>query len=266
MKRSILKEVIRKIVLNEITMNTVIGGTTDNSEDPEGVKVAKKAVGTDGEAYKPSGSSNVAGQSGSGDHQVKLYRKSDNNYNVVSITNGSDRRTAKSLKLEEVSEFLKKHVDETKVGYVEKARDKSLDSYGSKKADVADKKTVGVKVSDTDKMEEVGKDTQKKISDKNDKKAGEKFVKEIAPVSDEIAPQLGGELVDKIESIIDRVLKGKNFELPKDKAEPKSAFLKADKDKESSDKLAVKLKDTPALKIKKSEDTPSSKAIDNKKK
>jgi len=52
-------------------------------------------------------------------------------------------------------------------------------------------------------------------------------------------------LVDKIEKIIDRVLKSKV------KADAKSPFLKADSDKESSDKLTVKDKGTPELKEKK---------------
>jgi uncharacterized protein YdeI (YjbR/CyaY-like superfamily) len=50
--------------------------------------------------------------------------------------------------------------------------------------------------------------------------------------------------VDKIEKIVDKVLK--------DKADAKSAYLKHDKSTESPDKLSVKLKDTPALKEKKS--------------
>ena len=50
-------------------------------------------------------------------------------------------------------------------------------------------------------------------------------------------------LTDKIEKIIDRILKNK--------ADAKTAHLKTDKDMESSDKLTTKLKDTPALKEKK---------------
>jgi hypothetical protein len=270
MNRDKLKSAIKKIILKEITINSLGGATTDHSDDDAAVAVLDKAVGKEGKAMKPIGSSNVAAETP--EHQVKLYKQGGDSYDVISVTNGSDRRTAKGLKLEDVSAFLKKHVDDTTPSYTDKARDKALGSYGKKIADVDEKKTVGVKVDDTDKMEDVKVKTQKEISDKDDKKAGEKFVKDVAPVTDEVAPQLGGELVDKIEAIIDKALKTKNrvAETPKDKAEPKKPFLKADKSKESPDKLEVKIKNqtTSDIKDKKKwpDQTPASSAIEKDKK
>ena len=86
-------------------------------------------------------------------------------------------------------------------------------------------------------MVETKKTTQKEIGDKATKKATVKPIEEVKPVEEENAPQLGGELVDKIEKIIDRVLSNKN-----------KTNLKADPSKESSTKITVKVKDTPVLK------------------
>ena len=93
-------------------------------------------------------------------------------------------------------------------------------------------------------MEEVKEKTQLDISDKETQKADYKLSKETTPINKDISAPLGGNIVDKIEKIVDKVLK--------DKADPKSAYLKHDKSTESPDKLTTKLKDTPALKEKKS--------------
>jgi hypothetical protein len=89
-------------------------------------------------------------------------------------------------------------------------------------------------------MEETKEKNQVEISDKTDAKAEEKVDKKLAPITKDDSAPKGGDIVDKIEKIIDRVLK--------DKAEPKTAHLKADKEMESPDKLRVKDKGTPALK------------------
>ena len=93
-------------------------------------------------------------------------------------------------------------------------------------------------------MDDVDSETQKDIADDTDVKAEEKADKENAPINKDVSAPMGGTIVDKIEKIIDRILKNK--------ADAKTAHLKTDKDMESSDKLSVKLKDTPALKDKKS--------------
>lgn len=238
MNREALKTAIKKIVLQEITSNTNTVGTTDTLPDDAAVDALKKAV-KDAHVEKRPGSSKTtaSGQK----HQVAMSRNADDSFDVVSITNGSDRRTAKNLTLEAVGEFLKKHAKETETSYVQKAYDKSEKGFGIKpKKD--EEKNVGVKVDETDKMEDAEEDKQVDIADDETKKADVKVETELAPVDDDLAPQMGGKLVDKIEKIIDRVLKSKT------KADSKTAYLKADSDNESSDKLTVKVKETPALK------------------
>ncbi len=240
MNREALKKAIKKIVLQEITMNTNTVGTTDDLPDQEAEKALKKALPGDESVQKRPGSSKVTA---SGKHQVALSKVSEDCYDVVSITNGSDRRVAKNLKLEEVNDFIKKHAEETKVPYVQKAFDKTSQGHGLKKDEKAEKKEEKNEASD--KMDEVEEEKQVEIADDTTVKADEKSDKDVAPVDDEVAPQMGGELVDKIEKIIDRVLKDKT------KADSKSAYLKPDSEMESPDKLSVKMKDTPALKEKK---------------
>lgn len=240
MNRDLLKQAIKKLVLQEITLNTNTVGTTDSLPDQEAEKALKKMVPGDDSVEKRPGSSKVTA---SGKHQIALDKVAEDRYNVVSITNGSDRRVAHNLKLEEVKEFVKKHADETEKSYVDQARAKSINSGKEVKKEEKKKEVAsGVKVSETDKMEDVEEEKQVDIADEVDVKADEKPDKELSAIDDDNSPQLGGELVDKIEKIIDRVLKDKN------KAEPKTAHLKTDKKMESPDKLTVKVKETPAIK------------------
>jgi hypothetical protein len=243
MNRELLKKAIKKLVLQEITMNTNGVGTTDTLPDDKAVAALKKSV-KDANVEKRPGSSNVTATAQK--HQVALSRISEDSFDVLSITNGSDRRTAKGLSLEDANEFIKKHAKETEKSYVDQARAKSVNS-GKEIKKEEDKKAVagGSKESDTDAMEDADEETQIDIADDNDVKAEEKGDKDIAPIDDDISAQMGGALVDKIEKIIDRVLKAK------DKVEPKSAYLKTDKKMESPDKLSVKVKETPALKASK---------------
>lgn len=240
MNRDLLKNAIKKLVLQEITMNANGIGTTDSLPDDKAVEALKKSV-KDANVEKRAGSSNVtaSGQK----HQVALSRISEDRFDVLSITNGSDRRTAKSLSLEDANEFIKKHAKESESSYVEKARAKSVNG-GKEAKKEEDKKAVagGNKISDTDAMEDVDEEKQVDRADDNDVKAEEKGDKDLAPIDDDISAQMGGDLVDKIEKIIDRVLKAK------DKVEPKTAHLKTDSKMESPDKLTIKKKDTPALK------------------
>jgi len=242
--RDSIKSAIKKLVLQEITLNTNTVGTTDTLPDQDAEKALKKALPGDESIQKRPGTSKVTA---SGKHQVALSKVSEDCYDVVSITNGSDRRVAKNLKLEEVSEFIKKHGSESEKSYVDKARAKSINGGKEIKKEEEKKEVAGGnKVSDTDKMEDADEEKQIDIADDNTAKADEKSDKEIAPVDDDVAPQMGGELVDKIEKIIDRVLKMKA------KADAKTPHLKTDSEMESPDKLSVKMKATPALKEKKS--------------
>ncbi len=243
MNRDLLKQAIKKLVLQEITSNTNTLGTTDTLPDDEAVDSLKKSV-KNAHVEKRPGSSKItaSGQK----HQVALNRLAEDSFDVVSITNGSDRRTAKNLKMKEVEEFIKKHAEESEKSYTEKARAKSVNG-GKEVKKEEDKKELagGNKVSETDKMEDSKEEKQIDIADENDKSAEEDGDKDLSPIDDDVSAQMGGALVDKIEKIIDRVLKDKN------KAEPKTAHLKTDKTMESPDKLTVKTKETPALKEKK---------------
>ena len=227
-------------MLHEITIGTNNVGTTDANPDEEGVEALKKAV-KNANVEKRPGSSKVTASSKQ--HQVAMAECGEGLYNVVSTTNGSDRRTAKNLKLEDVEEFVKKHAEETKTSYVDKAREKSINGGKEiKKEEEKEEVAGGNKEPDTDEMEDSKEDTQKDIADDTTTKADEKPNKELVPVDDETAAPLGGELVNKIEKIIDRVLKAKN------KAEPKAEYRKNRHDKRESRQLSVKVKDTPAIK------------------
>ena len=231
MNRDELKQAIKKIILQEITNNQF--GTPDHKEDVEGAKAVEKLVGKDGKVVSSPGTGKVVGDTNK--HNVAFSKQGGDKYDVISITNGSDRKIAKGLTLEDAVKFAKDHAAETETSYVDKAREKSLNSGKEIKPEKVDAKV-------DDGMEEVKEKTQKDISDDNDKKAEEKPDKDLAAISDDISSQLGGELVDKLQKIIDRVVTGK------DKVEPKTAYLKADSKMESPDKLTTKLKDTPALK------------------
>jgi len=89
-----------------------------------------------------------------------------------------------------------------------------------------------------DTMDDADEELQIDIADDNTEKADQK-------IKLDIDAEIGGDIVDKIEKIIDRVLKIKS------KADATTSYLKTDKDMESSDKLTTKLKDTPSLKTKK---------------
>jgi len=226
MNREKLKSVIKKMVLKEITMNQF--GTSDHSKDEEGVKALEKAVGKDGNVSNPPGSGKVIANTPK--HTVKLVKNANDLYDVESVTNGAERKVAKSLKLEDAVEFIKGHAKDTEKPSTKKAYDKSEKGFGKRVED--DKEEV------EDQMTDVEDETQLDISDDSDEKAEKKVDKKLSPTGDDNTMQMGGDLVDKIERIIDMALQ-------------KKVNLKPDKDKASPDKLTTKLKDTPVLKDKK---------------
>lgn len=229
MNRDLLKKAIKKLVLQEITNNQF--GTPDHTEDVAGTKAAEKAVGSEGKVISSPGTGKVVGDSPK--HRFALSKQSDDCYNVVSITNESERKTAVGLSLEDAMKFVKDHEAASKQSYVEKARAKSVNAGKGVKEDSKEEQP--------DTMEETDEDTQVEISDKNDYKAEEKVDKKLTPVNkDNSAPQ-GGKLVDKVERVEDRVDDG-------GKVEPKTAHLKVDSKMKSPSKLVVKDKGTPALK------------------
>lgn len=251
-----LKRSIKKIVLSEITKSDYgVGKSATNTEFVEKLEKALKKAQGDKVSVKenPIGGKIIFddGRGGS-KFQVDVYPTDDtnNHFDVTAIFQGSERFVGKNLTQDDVLEFIKDNfVGETPcLSYAEKALKKGkapVDADFKKYDDITDKAKKASDDDDEDNSEEKEADeaSQKDRADDNDKKAEEKDVK----IDDELEPQLGGELVDKIEKIIDKVLSGK-----KDRAEPKSAYLKADKKMESPDKLVVKTKETPKLKEKKS--------------
>ena len=252
--RENLKSTIKKIVLSEITKSDYGVGKVGTNKEFVGKldKALKKAQGENVSVEEnPIGGKIVFddGKSGSS-FQVDVYPCDDtgNHYDVTAMFQGSERFVGKRLTQDEVLEFIKDNFTGEKpcLSYADKALKKGkapIDPDSKKYDKNTDKaKEVSKEVAD-DETEEAEEKKQIDIADDNDLDAEEDDVK----IDDELEPQLGGALVDKIEKIIDKVLNGK-----KDKAEPKSAYLKADKKMESPDKLVVKTKETPKLKEKKS--------------
>jgi hypothetical protein len=238
--REKMKQAIRTIVLKEITMANF--GTGKVSTNDGLAADVKKAVGKTGEVIQnPLNNKVVVDDKENGKkYQVEITECGDDLYDVNVITHGSDRKTGRQLSAEKLAEFLKASVED-KGSAVEKARAKSMNALGrnEEKDEKVEEKRDKKDEKDGDEMVDTKEPTQKEIGDKATKKADEKVDKEVAPIDDEVAPQLGGELVDKIEKIIDRVLSGKAN---------KKSELKADSANESPDKRVVKLKDTPSLK------------------
>lgn len=230
MNRDLLKKAIKKLVIQEIANNQF--GTPIQNPDKRmnlnAEKELKKAMGKDADVHCPTGTGKISGVTEK--QEVTLSRNCAECYDVVSVTNGSERKIARGVSLEEAMELVKKHATESEKTYVQKAYDKTSQGHGLKAEKNEEKK-------EADKMDDVDEETQVEIADDTTVKAEEK-------VDVDVEAPMGGELVDKIEKIIDRVLK--------DKADAKSAYLKHDKETESPDKLTTKLKDTPALKEKKS--------------
>jgi hypothetical protein len=238
MNRDLLKKAIKKLVIQEITNNQFGTPIQHDLADKKGVESVSKTMG------KGSEVSTIVGTGGkiaaSTDKQkVELSKNAEDCYDVVSVTNESERKIARGISLEAAMELVKQHAAGSEKTYVQKAYDKSLKGFGKKPSEKEEK-------NEADKMDDVDEEKQVEIADDTTEKADVKVNKETAPINKDVAPALGGDIVDKIEKIVDRVLKDKN------KAEPKSAYLKHDKDTESPDKLTTKLKDTPALKEKKS--------------
>jgi hypothetical protein len=237
MNRELLKKAIKKLVLQEIA-NNQFSTPIQNPDKRMNMDVENKlksSMGKGADIHCPTGTGKISGVTEK--QEVTLSKNCAECYDVVSVVNGSERKIARGVSIEEAMELVKKHADDSEKTYVQKAYDKSLKGFGKKPAKVEEK-------AEADKMDDVDEETQKDISDKTDVKAEEKVDKENAPINKDVSAPMGGTMVDKIEKIIDRILKNK--------ADAKTAHLKTDKDMESPDKLSVKLKDTPALKEKKS--------------
>ena len=234
MNRELLKKAIKKLVLQEITNNQFGTPIQSDKKDLTGEEALTKTMGKDANVMKIRGTGKTAGVKAN--QEVQLGKNSDDCYDVVSITNESERKIARGISLEAAMELVKQHAESSDKTYVQKAYDKSLKGFGKKPSEKEEK-------NEADKMDDADEETQLDIADDTTEKADVKADKDTAPINKDTAPALGGNIVDKIEKIVDRLLK--------DKADAKSAYLKHDKSTESPDKLSVKLKDTPALKEKK---------------
>jgi hypothetical protein len=232
--RDLIKKAIKKLVLQEIANNQFGVQVHVDNADKKGSDALGKAMGKNN-AGSIIGTGKTAG---SDDNQkVELSKNAEDNYDVVSVTNESERKIARGVSLEAAMELVKKHAGDSEKTYVQKAYDKSLKGFGLKTAE----RDADMKLEDT--MDDADEELQIDIADDNTEKADVKADKENGPINKDVSASMGGEMVDKIEKIIDRILKNK--------ADSKTAHLKTDKDMESSDKLTTKLKDTPALKEKK---------------
>ena len=236
MNRELLKQAIKKLVLQEMTQADY--GVGKPSTNDTLVKDVKKSVGKAGEASENPLNGKVTVDDGEGGkkYQCEIVECGEGLFDATVITHGSDRKVGKALTADKLAEFLKTSV-KTEKSAVEKAREKSINSGPEKKEPKKEEKVA-------DEMEDAEEETQVDIADDNDVKADVKVDKKLAPVNKDVSASMGGSIVDKIEKIVDRILK--------DKAEAKSAHLKTDSKMESPDKLTVKVKDTPALKEKKS--------------
>jgi hypothetical protein len=231
--RDLIKKAIKKLVLQEIANNQFGVQVHVDNADKKGSDALCKAMGKNN-AGSIIGTGKTAGCDDN--QKVELSKNAEDNYDVVSVTNESERKIARGVSLEAAMELVKKHAGDSEKTYVEKAYDKSLKGFGKKPAKVDEKK-------ENDTMDDADEELQIDIADDNTEKADVKADKENGPINKDVSASMGGEMVDKIEKIIDRILKNK--------ADAKTAHLKTDKDMESSDKLTTKLKDTPALKEKK---------------
>jgi len=231
--RDLIKKAIKKLVLQEIANNQFGVQVQVDNADKKGSDALNKAMGKNN-AGSIVGTGKTAGCDDN--QKVELSKNAEDNYDVVSVTNESERKIARGVSLEAAMELVKKHAGDSEKTYVQKAYDKSLKGFGKKPAKVDEKK-------ENDTMDDADEELQIDIADDNTEKADVKADKENGPINKDVSASMGGEMVDKIEKIIDRILKNK--------ADAKTAHLKTDKDMESSDKLTTKLKDTPALKEKK---------------
>lgn len=236
MNRDLLKKAIKKLVLQEITNNQFGIPIQSDKKDLGGEEALTKTLGKDAHVSKARGTGKTIGVKGN--QTVELGKNTEDCYDVVSVTNESERKIARGVSLESAMELVKQHAKDSEKTYVQKAYDKSLKGFGKTP-------NKNKEIKEADKMDDVDTEKQIEIADDTTKKAEIKPDKENAPINKEASSGLGGDIVDKIEKIVDKVLKDKH------KADAKGAYLKHDKDVESPDKLTTKLKDTPALKEKK---------------
>lgn len=244
-QREQLKNILRPIILNEIAFSD-FGTPKKHSNEELLLKVS--TVTEDSaivEEVPQNGKILVGDKAGGNRFSIEITEGAGNKlFNFVAITNGADRVSKINVSFDELTDLLKKYT-KTKESdsYVAKAEDKTAkesDSYVAKVEDKTVKPKEVVKKEVTDDTDDIDEElivnrivSQKEIGDSTTTKAEEAVcVKKNAPVK-----AMGGEFVDDIDRVVDRLFNDKSF---------KSA--KADKKNESSDKLVVPIKSTPTFK------------------
>lgn len=264
--REALKSVIKKLILKEIGPGLDFGSrrqVTNTDLASEWDKALKSAAGKEASVLPSEYRSVHLFDDGCGGNKFVVEVTStddrDLSFDVRAIFHTTDRFYGKGLDRQDVLDFIKKHLSEDRIGYVDVAYNKSMKALGRdpKETDKKYEKEKEKDAKNADKRIEVEKTTQREISDENDKKAEEKFDKSLAPLAVDNSLQMGGTLVDKIEKIIDKALQ-------------KKVTLKADKDMESPDDKVVPLDGTSKIKGSKSKSyekpyTPDVKDVDLKK-
>lgn len=231
--RARLKTVIKKIVLNEILKDDF--GFKQPAEDTESVKAVQKAVGKTADVGSNRNGKITAEDGEGGDKfQCNITEAGTDLYNVEVIKDGSQRCVGRQLSPEKLAEFLRNSV-KSKESYVDAARTKSMNALGKNEEKDAktEEKAAKKEEKNGDQMVDVKEKKQIDIADDGTKDAEEDS--EI-----ETTPGEGGDLIEKVERIIDRVLKAK--------ANAKTAHLKVDPKMKSPDTLTTKIKDTPPIK------------------
>ena len=240
-QREQLKNILRPIILNEIAFSDF--GTPKKHENSE---LVDKIDGvTNGSAkveeVPQNGKILVGDKAGGKRFSIEITEGAGNElFNFVAITNGSDRVSKINVPFDELKELLKTYT-KTKESdsYVAKAEDKTAKPSDSYVAKAEDKTVKPKEVSKKEVTDDIDEElivnrivSQKEIGDSTTKAEDAVCVKKNAPVK-----AMGGEFVDDIDRVVDRLFNDKSF---------KSA--KADKKNESSDKLVVPIKSTPTFK------------------
>ena len=241
--RSRFKSAIKWLVIQEMTQADYgVGKASTNSEVVAKLdKALKSAAGKSTAVTENPLNGKISFDDGANGakFQVELVVQGET-FDVTALLHNSDRFIAKGFTIDVVLKFIKDELDsDESKSYVNKSFEKGKASI-AKTAKVEPKKNETKDEKAADEMEDAKETTQKEAADKATADVEEESDEEISLAQ-------GGELVDKIEKIIDRILKGKQV-----KADAKTSFLKADKSNESCVKLTVKAKETPELKQKKS--------------
>lgn len=198
-----LKNIIKKLVLQEITQGKYPIRSMDSYIESFG-KALTSSVGKDAKAIANPYNSKISLVDGKdGDiFDVELYLISSNNFNLVCMKHGSDRKVKQNMTEEDVVEFIKKDLKDITDSYVQIAYKKSMAPYGKAavkeeptKKEIEKEKKEEEEVAKKDEMEETG-DVQKQV----DIKATEAPERK----KEELIASTPGSVVDKIEKMIDK--------------------------------------------------------------